>query len=134
MAGAGRAAGSVLGGRGVAVAAANAKRGAEGAAAVGAGVARAQVQRLLEDLAGLERQHAPLADLDRLPGLRVAPGPLPLVAQHEVAEAADLDLLTLAERLLHHLEDEIDELGRLLAREATHLAVQRLDDLGLRHD
>src|SRR5689334_16877726 len=48
-----------------------------------------RVQRELEDLAGLEREDAALADLDRIPGLGIPPWPLALVPKDEVAEAAD---------------------------------------------
>ena len=40
------------------------------------------------------------------------------VAKDEVAEAGDLDLLPATERLLHRLEDEIHEIGRLLLGKA----------------
>src|SRR5262249_29878982 len=94
----------------------------------------ARVQRLLQDLARLEREHATLADLDRIARLRVASWTLALVAQDEIPEPAHLDLLTACERLLHHLEDLVHELGGLLAREPADLRVQRLDDLSFGHD
>src|SRR5580704_14107171 len=85
--------------------------------------AGALVERLLENLARLEGEDPPLADPDWLARLRVASRALTLVTQDEVSEPADLDLLSAAERLLHHLEDEVHELSRLLAREPADLAV-----------
>ena len=61
-------------------------------------------------------------------------GALPLVAEDEVSEAADLDLLALTERLFHHLENEVDDVCRLLLREAADARVQSLDDLRFGHD
>jgi hypothetical protein len=92
------------------------------------------VQRLFQDLARLEREHAALADLDRIARLGISTWTLTLVAQHEVAEPADLDLFPAPQGLFHHLEDEIDDVRRLLLGEASDPRIKRLDDLGLRHD
>src|SRR5579859_1108604 len=91
------------------------------------------VQRLLQDLAGLEVQDAPLRDDDRIAGLRISPLPLPLVAEDEIAEAGDLDLFPAPERFLHHFEGEIDEIGRFLLRKSAEPAVDDLDDVGFGH-
>src|SRR5262245_47856465 len=75
------------------------------------------VERLLEELAGFEREHAPRADRDGIASLWVASLPFAFVAQHEVPEAADLDDFPATERLLHQLENEVDQIRRLLLRE-----------------
>src|SRR6185436_3121682 len=76
---------------------------------VGAGTRRGglggPVERALQHLARTERQDAPLGDLD---------------------------LLAALERLLHGVEDQLDDLGGLLLGEA-HLLVDAFDDVGLRH-
>src|SRR5688572_24650175 len=76
------------------------------------GPPRLIVQGVLQDLAGLERQHAARADRDLLPSLRVAAGPRVLVAHHEVPEAGDLDLLSALEGLLDGVEYRLDDLCR----------------------
>src|SRR6187399_1879856 len=91
------------------------------------------VEGELEQLTGLEVQDAPLGDGDRIAGLRVSALALAFVAQHEVAEARDLDLLPAPERLLHRLEDEVDQIRRLLLREAAEPTVNGLHDVRLRH-
>src|SRR5262249_5461405 len=90
------------------------------------------VQRALQHLARTERQDASLGDLDLLTSLRVSPHPRVLVAHLEVPEAGDLDLVSALERLLHGVEDQLDDLGGLLLGEA-HLLVDAFDDVGLRH-
>src|SRR4051794_2052621 len=91
------------------------------------------VERVLEHLARLERQHATRADRDLLASLRVATRARVLVAHHEVAEAGDLDLLALFQGLLDGVEDALDDLGRFLLGKAPDLLVDRLDDIGLGH-
>src|SRR4051794_2958115 len=71
-----------------------------------------RVERCLEDLAGLEREHPARADGDLLAGLRVATDARVLLAHHEVAKARDLDLLAALEGLLDGVEDRLDDLGR----------------------
>src|SRR5262245_51670848 len=92
-----------------------------------------RVERVLEDLARLEVQHAALRDDDGVARLGVPALALPLVAQDEVAEAGDLDLLPAAQRLLHRLEDEIHEIGRLLLGKAAEARVNGLHDLRFGH-
>src|SRR5205807_2237396 len=91
------------------------------------------VERVLEDLARLERQHAPRADRDLLPGLRVAARARVLVTNDEVPEAGDLDLLSALERLLDGVENRLDDLGSFLLRESADLLVHVLNNVGLRH-
>src|SRR5215510_13745860 len=76
------------------------------------------VHRLFEHLARLEGEHATPRDDDLLSGLRVPPLALALLVHDEVAEAGDLHLLAALEPFLHELEDRLDDLGRLLLREA----------------
>src|SRR4051812_31946842 len=81
------------------------------------------VQGVLQHLAGLERQHAARADGDLLARLRVAARARVLVANDEVAEAGDLDLLPALERLLDGVENRLDDLGSFLLRESADLLV-----------
>ncbi len=91
------------------------------------------IEGVLEDLAGLEGEDTAGADGDLLARLRIAPDPRVLVAHDEVAEAGDLDLLALLQRLLDRVEDGLDDFGRFLLREAAYLLVDVLDDVGLGH-
>src|SRR5690606_9617817 len=68
------------------------------------GGGRAFVQRLFQELARLEVQHATSRNHDRFTGLRVPPLALPFVAQHEVSKAGDLDLLPAPQGFLHRIE------------------------------
>src|SRR3954451_3323526 len=92
------------------------------------------VEDVLQNLARLEGQHAARADGDLLASLGVAPGTRVLVAHHEVPEAGDLDLLPALQRLLDRVEHGLDDLRGLLLREPTHLLVDVLNNVGLRHD
>src|SRR5205823_450303 len=105
------------------------KNGLSGISATG----RLRVERVLEDLAGLEREHAAGADGDLLARLRIASDARVLVAHHEVAEAGDLDLLAPLQRLLDGVEHRLDDLGRLLLRKSAYLFVDVFDDVGLGH-
>src|SRR5215813_4963760 len=111
-----------------------AREGSSRSAGAGAcgGCLRRVVQGALQYLARPERQDAALGDLDLLAGLRVSPDPRVLVTDLEVPEAGDLDLVSALERFLHGVEDQLDDLGRLLLGEA-HLLVDAFDDVGLRH-
>src|SRR5216684_9030497 len=90
------------------------------------------IQRVLQHLRGAEGQHAPRADLDLLAGLGVAAHAGALLADHEVAEAGELDLLALLERVLDGVEHHLDDLGALLLGEPDLLA-HALDHVGLGH-
>src|SRR6267378_7808622 len=90
------------------------------------------IQRVLQHLRGPEGQHAARADLDLLPGLRVAADARALLADDEVAEARELDLLALLERVLDGVEHHLDDLGALLLGEPDFLA-HALDHVGLGH-
>src|SRR4051812_6353809 len=91
------------------------------------------VEGVLQNLARLERQHPAGADGDLLASLGVAAGAGVLVPHDEVAEAGDLDLFPLLQGLLDGVEDRLDDLRRLLLREAADLLVNRLHNVGLRH-
>src|SRR4029079_10548850 len=86
----------------------------------------------LEDLAGLERQHATTRYHDLVAGLRIAGLARPLFVDDEVAEARDLALLALFEPGLDHLEDRLDDLSGFFLRKSDAL-VDVLDDLGFGH-
>src|SRR5713101_8654780 len=90
------------------------------------------IQRVLQHLRGAEGQHAPRADLDLLAGLGVAAHAGALLADDEVAEAGELDLLALLERVLDGVEHHLDDLGALLLGEPDFLA-HALDHVGLGH-
>src|SRR6185503_7247280 len=94
---------------------------------------RSVVENVLEDLAGLERQHAPRADRDLLAGLRVPPRARVLVTHHEVAEAGDLDLLPALQGFLDGVEHGLDDLRGFFLGKAADLLVDILNDVGLRH-
>jgi CheY-like chemotaxis protein len=90
------------------------------------------VEGVLQDLAGTEGEHPPRGDLDLPAGLGVATHAGLLVADDEVPEASDLDLLAALERLLYGVEHHLHDLGGLLLGEA-HLLVDALDDIRLGH-
>jgi len=90
------------------------------------------IQRVLQHLRGTEGQHAARADLDLLAGLGVAADARALLADDEVAEAGELDLLALLERVLDGVEHHLDDLGALLLGEPDLLA-HALDHVGLGH-
>src|SRR5579875_2770413 len=58
-------------------------------------------------LSRTERDHAACGDRNLLAGLGIAPGPLVLVAQVEVAEPRQLHLLPPFQRLAQHLEEGV---------------------------
>src|SRR4051812_22200675 len=87
------------------------------------------VQRVLQDLARLEGQHAARADGDLLAGLRIAAGARVFVTHDEVPEPGDLDLLAAFERLLDRVENRFDDLRGLLLGKAAYLLVNVLDDI-----
>src|SRR4051812_28750085 len=91
------------------------------------------VERVLENLARLEGQHAASADGDLLPGLRISSCARVLVPNDEVPEPGDLDLLALFQGLFDGVEDRLDNLRRLLLGEAADLLVNGLHNVGLRH-
>ena len=53
--------------------------------------------------------------------------------QAEAAEPADLDALTLRQRVAHDLEDLLDGQLDILRRQMALLCSDELDELGLRH-
>lgn len=93
---------------------------------------RLAVQRALEHLARPEGQHPAGRDLDLLTRLRVTPHPRLLLPHLEVPEPGDLDLVPALQRLLQGVEDQLDDLRRLLLGEAD-LLVDAFDDVRLRH-
>src|SRR5207237_1612971 len=83
-------------------------------------------------LAGAEQDAALGLDRDHLSGLGVA-AVVPLVVLHvESAKAADLDVVALAERLLHRVEDRLDGQLSLLLRELS-LGHEDGDQVALQH-
>src|SRR5438132_1480221 len=82
----------------------------------------------LQFLTRTKRHHAPCADGNLLTRLGIASRPLVLVAQIEIAEAGELDLFAVRERVPHFLEEQIDELTRFAFIE-TQLIEQRLSHL-----
>jgi hypothetical protein len=80
-------------------------------------------------LAGLEGQDATGGNQDRNRALRVATHPVFRVAQDEVTETRDLDLLAALERFLHHVEDGLDDLGSFLLSLADVVAVVQGSDV-----
>src|SRR5690242_4327132 len=91
------------------------------------------VQDVLEDLTGFERQDAARRDQNRHCALRIATHAILLVAHDEVPETRDLDLLAPLERLLHHVEDGLDDLRGFLLRETAYFLVDGLDDVRFGH-
>src|SRR5659263_354745 len=87
----------------------------------------------LQDLAGTERQHTARRDFDVVAGLRIAPLPRALVAQGEVSEAGNLDLVTLFEASLHRFEDLLHDVLRFLLGETTDFFVNDLNQVRFRH-
>src|SRR5512140_868424 len=87
----------------------------------------------LQDLAGTERQHAARGDFDVVAGLRIASLPRALVAQGEISEAGNLDLVTLLEADLHRFEDLFHDVLRFLLGETTNFFVNDLDQVRFRH-
>src|SRR3954465_14813421 len=61
------------------------------------------------DLAGAEGHHAARGDRHFDAGLGVAPDALALVAQDEGAEAGDLDVRALGQRVAHVMQHAFDE-------------------------
>src|SRR5574337_222441 len=72
----------------------------------------------LEFLSRPERHHAPSGDRNLLAGLRVAPGPLVLQSQIEIAEAGQLYLFAVFQGSADHLEIGVHELFCLALVEA----------------
>jgi len=91
------------------------------------------VERVLQNLAGLEGEDASGRDGDAVSRLRVTPHPLLLRSNHEVAEPADLQLFAVAQRVLHRLEDLLYDVSGFLFGEHAELLVDVLDDVRLRH-
>src|ERR1700675_4524440 len=96
------------------------------------GELRRLVQRVLQDLRGPEREHAPGGDLDLLSGLRVAADARLLLAHDEVAEPGKLDLFAALQRVLQRVEDHLDDLRGFLLGEPD-LAAHAVDDVSLCH-
>src|SRR5438128_8135205 len=90
------------------------------------------VERVLQDLRGPERQHAPSGDFDLLSRLRIAANARLLLAHDEVAEPGELDLFAALQRVLQRVENHLDDLGGLLLGE-TDLAANAVDDVRLCH-
>src|SRR5690554_3844905 len=94
------------------------------------GLAAVALDLALELLARPEGHHPAGRDRNLLPRLGVAPRPLALVAQVEVAEAGELDLLVLAQAGADLLEEGLHH-GLGLALGKAQLGMQMLGQLGL---
>src|SRR5437764_11850827 len=70
------------------------------------------------DLAGAERHDPPRRDRHFDPGLGITPHALSLVAQDEGAEAGNLHILALRERVAHVMEHPLDDARRFRSRQA----------------
>src|SRR5690348_3079324 len=79
----------------------------------------------LQLLAGTESHHPARGDRDLLAGLGIAPRALVLLPQVEIAEAGQLHLLPLFERLAYHFEKRVHEFLRLALVQA-HVQEQTL--------
>src|SRR5207244_1112107 len=95
-------------------------------------VAASFVHALLELLADLEERQALGLHGDRRAGARVAALVGAVLPDLEAAKASDLDALAPTQRLLHRVEDHVDEelcptLGHLL------YIAQHVDEIRLRH-
>src|SRR5712692_605384 len=90
------------------------------------------VHAVAQLLAGAEEDAALGLDRDHLSGLGVAPVVALVVLHVEGAEAADLDVVALAERLLHRVEDRLDGQLSLLLGELS-LGHEDGDEVALQH-
>src|SRR5579883_2969986 len=90
------------------------------------------VHPLLELLADLEERQPLGLHLDRVASARVAPLVRLVVSDLEAAEAPDLDALALLQRLLHRVEDAVDDQLRL-ALGQVQLVGDHLDQIRLGH-
>ena len=91
------------------------------------------VDAFAQVLAGLEVRHVLAGERDGLAGLGIAPLARRAEMQAEAAEAADLDALTLGQRVAHDFEDLLDRQFDVLRRQMALLRGDELDELGLRH-
>src|SRR3954462_4812390 len=90
------------------------------------------VAGVFQHLRRAEGQHLARADLDLLPGLRVAADARLLLADHEVTETRELDLLSALQGVLERVENHLDYLGGLLLGKP-NLVAHALDDVGFGH-
>src|SRR4051812_9145819 len=97
-----------------------------------ADLARRTVDAVAQLLAGAEEDPALRLDRDHLSGLGVTPVVSLVIFDVECAEAADFDVVALAQGRLHRFEDRLDgELGLLLGQLA--LGHQDGDQIALEH-
>src|SRR3954468_16190069 len=83
------------------------------------------------DLAGAEGHHAARRDWHFDAGLRIAADALTLVAQDEGAEAGDLHVRAVSQRVAHVMEHALDQARAFRARQA-QLAVHDVGQIGAR--
>ena len=91
------------------------------------------VDALAQVLAGLEVRDVLAGKRDGFAGLRIAALARRAEMQAEAAEAADLDALTLGQRVAHDFEDLLDREFDVLRRQMLLLGGDDLDEFGLRH-
>src|SRR5712692_9894049 len=86
-----------------------------------------------EELRGAEDDGPARLDEHLLSSLGIATASLPFLADHERAEAGDLDLLTVSEAILDRVEDDLDQPGRLTIGQASMPLIDDARNVRLRH-
>src|ERR1700736_2226265 len=94
---------------------------------------RALVHALAQVLAGLEVRDVLARERHRLAGLGVASLARRAGMEGEAAEAADLDALSLGERIAHDLQNLLQRELNILRRQMLLLGGDDLDEFGLGH-
>src|SRR5205809_5058669 len=86
-----------------------------------------------EELRGAEDHGPARLDEHLLSSLGIATASFPFLADHERAEAGDLDLLTVSEAILDRVEDDLDQPGRLTVGQASVPLIDDARNIRLRH-
>src|SRR5882762_981219 len=86
-----------------------------------------------EELRGTEDDGPAGLDEHLLSSLGIATASLPFLADHERAEAGDLDLLTVSEAILDRVEDDLDQPGRLTVGQTSMPLIDDARNVRLRH-
>src|SRR6185295_9057046 len=98
-----------------------------------AGRPRRLIRSRAEEFRGPEDDRSARLDEHLLSSLGIATASLPLLADHEGAEACDLDLLSVAEAVLDRIEDDLDQPSRLTIGQASMPLIDDARDVRLRH-